>query len=81
MKEVNFLLEIENVKLMSKDAIKAYERFKRQAKFIELKKKIKVVEFAVYLYAKIEAGTDNTSTYNNVYQFFTRISALIDHKQ
>lgn len=59
---------------MCKDANDRYRRYRGETKFRDLLSDIHYVPLAVYLYRKLESGSEADSAYRNDYYFFKRIA-------
>ena len=64
---------------MCKDAKRRYSRFKNEKKFKELVQEFHYLPFAVYLYQKLEVGSEKDSAYLNPLYLFKRVDEMI-HK-
>lgn len=62
---------------MCEKAKERHMRYKKERKFRDLLQELHYVEFAVYIYQKLEQGSENDSAYQNDFYFFKRVSEML----
>lgn len=62
---------------MCQKAKERHKRYAKEKKFKEMLKELNYVPFAVYLYSKLEGGSETDSTYLNDLYLFKRVSKAL----